>query len=152
MWNGDKNMMKKLMKAVEYCTTQELKMANIEFPMFHTDHEGVAIIEEEICETETEMQNMINAFNVLKIERVYGDMIDDEKKEVAEVLKISAQHLACESLQVAAMAQKFIDSMEARRNEKTIECFSFEKPSWITPKHEEDRDRLAEIIKKFKED
>lgn len=145
-------MMKTLSGAVEYCTEQELKMANKNFPMFASDHEGVAIIEEEVCETETEMQSMINAFNVLKIERVYGDMADDEKKEVAEVLKISAQHLACESVQVAAMAQKFIDSMEARSDEKTIENFSFEKPSWVTPKSVEDRDRLAEIIKKFKED
>ena len=144
--------MKKLRRAMEYCTEKELKMANKNFPMFASDHEGVAVIEEEVCETETEMQGMINAFNVLKIERVYGDMTDDEKKEVAEVLKISAQHLACESIQVAAMAQKFIDSMEARSDEKRIESFSFEKPSWITLECEEDRDRLAEIIKKFKED
>lgn len=156
--------MKKLRRAMEYCTEKELEMANEEFPMFFTDHEGVAITEEEVYEAEVEMQRVIEAFNTLKYERVFGDMSDAEKKDVAEALKKTAQNLACESIQVAAMAQKFIDSMERRREEHipefTQEHADFlakmtneEKDNFIVKRptflNEEIKDKLADIVKAF---
>ena len=135
-------MMKKLMDGVRYCTSMELKMANKNYPLFTSDHEGIAVIEEEVFEANNALTEVYGAFNSLKIDMVFDDHSDEEKKTVANALQRAAQELACESIQIAAMAQKFVDSI-AHRNEEHIpeftpdyadylaENFCLEKPSWI---------------------
>lgn len=101
--------MKELKMQVEMLALEELERANEKFAsVFHTTHEGYAIIKEEIEEVETENKIM---------NRDLGDMWYNIKnnsvhmtRDNAVNLKVHAVRLAAEAVQVAAMAQKYIDS------------------------------------------
>ena len=80
--------------------------------MFRSDHEGAAVIFEEIEETESEMRGVNRHFastwySVKQNERI-------KAYSYINKLKNSAVNLTCEAIQVAAMAQKFIDSQKER--------------------------------------
>ena len=97
---------------VEKLVQKELESANQRFPMFRSDHEGAAVIFEEIEETESEMRAVNRHFastwySVKQNERI-------KTYSYINKLKNSAVNLACEAIQVAAMAQKFIDSQKER--------------------------------------
>lgn len=97
---------------VEKLVQKELKSANQRFPMFRSDHEGAAVIVEEIEEAEKELKEVRNGFcglwNQVK------DNCKDSSNYDAKCICIDAINLACEAIQVAAMAQKFIDSQKER--------------------------------------
>lgn len=78
----------------------------------HSDHEALALLQEEIWEAETEMQAVRIYGNLLK-EQVYTDSDECVEKYVGE-MKASAINAACELIQVAAMCDKFIESREVR--------------------------------------
>ena len=96
---------------VEKLVQKELESANQRFPMFRSNHEGSAVILEEIEEVKEEMELLERQFDVLwenvKLER--GLL-----KPISEAMYSCAIRLACEAIQVAAMAQKFIDSQKER--------------------------------------
>lgn len=96
---------------VEKLVQKELESANKKFPLFRSDHEGAAVIFEEIEEAKYEMQLLERQFNALwenvKLDR--GLL-----KPISEGMYSCAIRLACEAIQVAAMAQKFIDSKKER--------------------------------------
>ena len=96
---------------VEKLVQKELESANQRFPMFRSDHEGAAVIVEEIEEAKEEMELLERQFDVLwenvKLER--GLL-----KPISEAMYSCAIRLAIEAIQVAAMAQKFIDSQKER--------------------------------------
>lgn len=96
---------------VEKLVQKELEAANQKFPVFHSDYEGAAVIYEEIEECKQEIENLEIQFEVL-----WSYVKDDNKMSVitSERLKLTAANLACEAIQVAAMAQKFIDSQKER--------------------------------------
>ena len=96
---------------VEKLVQKELESTNQKFPMFHSDHEGAAVIFEEIEECKQEIENLEIQFEVL-----WSYVKDDNKMSVitSERLKLTAANLACEAIQIAAMAQKFIDSKKER--------------------------------------
>ena len=155
-------MMKMLKDVVEKCTEQELKMANKTFPMFASDHEGVAVIEEEMVEANEEMEKLLGLLGAIKAN------VFDDLNEIAMInarhIKRRAQALACEAIQVAAMAQKYIDSNNQRQEnipeftqeyaDYLAENYGFEKPSWIkeTPELKGDREKMAEIFRRLKEE
>lgn len=93
---------------VEKLVQKELESANQKFSMFHSDHEGAAVIFEEIEEAKTEMDETEKNFRVLwtHIKLNNGLVCSNH----AEDLYRRSCRLACEAIQVAAMAQKFIDS------------------------------------------
>lgn len=93
---------------VELLVQKELESANKKFPMFHSDHEGYAVLKEEMEEAETDLMNMKDVLSVLW--RYIKRNVEVPKKRQAELVKICAMELAIEAIQVAAMAQKFIDS------------------------------------------
>ena len=93
---------------VELLVQKELESANKRFPMFHSDHEGYAVLKEEVEEAETNMTDTKDALSVLW--RFIKRNVEVPKKRQAELVKICAIELAVEAIQVAAMAQKFIDS------------------------------------------
>ena len=95
---------------VEKLVQKELVSANQRFPLFHSDHEGAAVIMEEIDEAQEDMNNVQNNFLDLwkNVKR------NSEPEYHAESVYICAVSLACEAIQVAAMAQKFIDSQKER--------------------------------------
>ena len=101
-------------KDVELLVQKELESANKKFSMFRSRHEGCAVIAEEIQEAEFEFEIINEAF-----ETIWNLTKNDQYGE-NEALKIrkSATSMAVEAIQVAAMAQKFIDSEEVRREEE----------------------------------
>lgn len=98
--------MKELIEKVKVLAVEELKNANTKFPMFRSTHEGYAIIKEEIEESEEELDWINSWFK-------QSWMLIKQNKNVIDEMVAIKQHainLAAESIQVAAMAQKFIDS------------------------------------------
>ena len=94
-------MMTKLKSEVRTLISRELERANQDNPQFHSPHEGYAVLLEELDEVEVE-------FNRLKLcvgflwERIKHDIPADPV-----LVRVTAERLACEAIQVAAMAQKF---------------------------------------------
>ena len=100
-----------LYKEVKEVMNDELQRANDKFPLFRSHHEGLAIIEEEVYEAQDEANDIAYHFNNLK-DYIFSDDILALKRNSAIELRDAASRLACESIQVAAMAQKFLDSFE----------------------------------------
>lgn len=98
---------------VEKLVEKELESANKRFPMFRSDHEGAAVIFEEIEEAEGEISGVRRKF----AGAWYSIKHDERIKSYSYIskLKSRAVNLACEAIQVAAMAQKFIDSQKERK-------------------------------------
>ena len=97
---------------VEKLVQKELESANQKFPVFHSDYEGAAVIFEETEEAESEMRGVNRHF----ASAWYSVKNNERIKAYSYInkLKNSAVNLACEAIQVAAMAQKFIDSQKER--------------------------------------
>ena len=93
---------------VEKLVQKELESANQRFPMFRSDHEGAAVIYEEIEEAKSNYSNIELIFSYLW-KGIKRDMTDIH---LANGIRKEAVNLACEAIQVAAMAQKFIDSQK----------------------------------------
>ena len=98
---------------VEKLVQKELESANQRFPMFRSDHEGAAMIFEEIEESENELECAKDRFQELW-NSVKCNLSSEWIAEINVVIMNRAINLACEAIQVAAMAQKFIDSQKER--------------------------------------
>ena len=98
---------------VEKLVQEELESANQKFPMFRSDHEGAAVIVEEVEEAKEEIEEIEDNFHNL------WSLVKDNdirSSTYAGWVFTSSIRLACEAIQVAAMAQKFIDSQKEREN------------------------------------
>ena len=89
----------------------ELAAANERFPQFHSQHEGYAVIREEVEETREQLE---------VVERYLSYLWDRAKqdhhaREQAEYIKMFAINAACEAIQVAAMAQKFLEMENGKK-------------------------------------
>lgn len=100
------------MNAVENQVRQlvevELAAANERFPQFHSQHEGYAVIKEEVEETREQLDAAERYMDYLW-RRVKED---SPTKEQAKYVKMFSINAACEAIQVAAMCQKFLDMHE----------------------------------------
>ena len=98
---------------VEKLVQKELESANQRFPMFRSDHEGAAVIFEEIEEADHELKSIKSVF-----EELWYTVKSNESNEpwASRTMEYSV-NLACEAIQVAAMAQKFIDSQKEREGQ-----------------------------------
>ena len=96
---------------VEKLVQKELESANQRFPMFRSDHEGAAVIFEEIEEAKTELEEIDDDFHNLWCLVKDNDI---RSSTYAGWVFKSSIRLACEAIQVSAMAQKFIDSQKER--------------------------------------
>lgn len=103
-----------LIEKVEKEIQEELKRANEKFPLFHSDHEALAVIEEEVHEAHIEHIDLNIVFEHFK-EAVFNDNADNEH---LNDIKYHALQGACELIQVAAMADKFILSKNEREKNK----------------------------------
>jgi len=102
------DIMKELIEKVKVLATEELKNANKKFPMFSSTHEGWAVISEEFQESSEEL-----GYVKRELEIIWNYIRSNDKNYVTSHIKslqIDALNLAAEAIQVAAMAQKFIDS------------------------------------------
>ena len=95
---------------VENLVQKELEYANQKFPVFHSDYEGAAVIFRELDNAKLQMVRTKERF-----ENVWSFVKHESySKELTMDLKHCAIELACSAIQVATMAQKFIDSKKER--------------------------------------
>lgn len=94
-------------KPVEELVQKELSSANRKFPLFHSYHEASAVLLEEIEEMEEATEQIRKEYNDIwdNIKMDYAIEMDDFK-----YIEELAVCVAIEAIQVAAMAQKAIDS------------------------------------------
>lgn len=85
--------------------TEELEAANMQHTVFHSPHEGYAVLLEETEEVAEELKGLQNNMRILW-ECV---KMDDEPngRNYARFVETKAIRIAAEAIQVAAMARKF---------------------------------------------
>lgn len=83
----------------------------------HSDHEALALLQEEIWEAGTEMQRVRIYEHSLK-KQVYTNNDDLALEHICEI-KNNAIKATCELIQVAAMCDKFIESREVREYDES---------------------------------
>lgn len=89
----------------------ELAAANERFPQFHSQHEGWAVIKEEVEEAEEELAKM-----KIYLAGAWGNITSDvQANSDIESLKKRAINAACEAIQVAAMCKKFLEMEEEKK-------------------------------------
>ena len=93
---------------VKMLVEKELESANERFPQFHSEHEGWAIITEESEELREECDSIEMAMEQL------WRRIRDGIPTSLQVALIGqyAEAAACEAIQVASMARKYLDMLE----------------------------------------
>lgn len=103
-------MMNKTMEGVKRLADQELNMANEQYPLFASNHEGIAVIREELEEAEDDMESMFRYFKQMwgqvKADIDISENQEHIKDDYVFALGGSAIHCACECIQVAAMCEK----------------------------------------------
>lgn len=105
--------MKEILIEIDRLAEEELKRANKIHPMFHSDHEGWAVLQEEIEEVTDFMQSVhINSKNLW--DAVKNDS-EDISCEMAHHIRHLAEYAAAELIQVVAMCDKFVKSQEERK-------------------------------------
>lgn len=100
---------KKTKRSVEHLVWKELEYAQENHgKTFHSNHEGAAVIYEEICEATAEYELMTDKWD----DFWKSVMADDEDRFIrlkASRIGRRAVALACEAIQVAAMCAKLME-------------------------------------------
>jgi 3-oxoacyl-[acyl-carrier-protein] synthase III len=97
---------------IDGLTIKELNAANMKYHLFHTSHEGYAVIKEEIEETMDVMNELLETFAVA------WDKIKNNQpafNEIRMVKKLSKK-VAIEAVQTSAMCEKFNMSLATGHN------------------------------------
>lgn len=98
---------------VEKLVCKELDSANRKFPLFRSSHEGAAVIREEIDEVEYALKRINGAYAEL-----WSTVKNNSKgTQWAHEMNRWAINLAVEAIQVAAMGQKYMDSIGQNQGE-----------------------------------
>lgn len=106
-------------KDVEALVDKELEAANKKFPLFHSPHEGYAVILEEIEELDGDSASIKYGAQCL-----WGAVKGNNTEAALEtVLHISerAVNAAIEAIQVAAMCEKFKMSLDPKSRDSSLE-------------------------------
>lgn len=106
----DTPMSTKIRPAIEKLAEMEKQDANRKFPLFHSLHEGYAVLLEEVEEAREALNLAEGSLSML-----WAHIRDNNAGRALELAGRVREHaldLAVEAVQAAAMAQKFIDSME----------------------------------------
>jgi hypothetical protein len=128
--------MKALVEKVKQLAKEELENSYKKFPKFNSAHEGYAVILEELDEAKDEISSLEA---MLDCAWMYIKKNEDAKVAMENIVKYATQ-AASELIQTAAMAQKFIDSMDKPKEKKIEVCVKF----MIHVNH----DQATEIIRK----
>ena len=104
--------MREIIKGVNVMATGELLRANKDNPLFHSNHEAFGVIDEEVEEVNTELENMLT-FRKFFRNAVHRDC-EEEQKEYVIKLRKAAMLCACEAIQVVAMCDKYFMGKEAQ--------------------------------------
>lgn len=97
---------------VEQLVKKELESANKRFPAFHSPHEGWAVIREEYEELQQETEYVEECLNILWSRIRHNAELDTGFPTTK--IKERAIAAACEAIQVAAMAQKYIEMLDGQ--------------------------------------
>lgn len=103
--------MEELLKEVEQSVELELKRANKKHPLFNSLHQAYGVIAEELDEAKESFKYAEEAFD-----KFFMCMRKDHYRsahEYLEDIRAGAIDCAAEAVQVAAMAQKATDSINA---------------------------------------
>lgn len=106
----DTPMSTKIRPAIEKLAEMEKQDANRKFPLFHSLHEGYAVLLEEVEEAREALNLAEGSLSML-----WAHIRDNNAGRALELAGRVREHaldLAVEAVQAAAMAQKFIDSAE----------------------------------------
>ena len=95
--------MKELINTMHCIAANELNRANETFPQFNSKHEAIGVLDEEVYEMNTELEQTNKWLKELRI-AVYRDFLLD--KPINEMEKKLSATLA-EGIQVLAMLKKF---------------------------------------------
>ena len=101
--NAVENQVRELVKA-------ELDAANKQFPQFHSQHEGYAVIQEEVDELKEEANRIDGRITSLRVRVRFNNSCEELVSRIYD----DAINAACEAIQVAAMCKKFLE-MEGKR-------------------------------------
>lgn len=126
---------------MEKLVLKELASANERFSLFSSNHEGYAVIKEEIEEAIAEQKELCNYINDLLDFTWSGVKMNLDNQHFNVLMKSmhdTAVNLACEAVQVAAVAQKFIDSAEKRDCDIRESIMSCEECSFCKEDEEEE--------------
>ena len=93
---------------VEKLVEKELEAANERFPQFHSPHEGWAVMQEEAEELREEYDSIEMAMEQ-RWHRIRDGIPTAQHVALVEQY---AEAAACEAIQVAAMARKYLDMLE----------------------------------------
>lgn len=94
---------------IKIAVDAELRRINVPELAFHSDHEGWAVLLEEVEETKEEVVELEDATEVLK-KLIFSDDCDELKLATLGDITEWAIRCAAEAVQVAAVAIKFINS------------------------------------------
>lgn len=125
--------MKELLKEMKDATRAELKRANRANPLFRSNHEGFGVIIEEMYEADLAGKKT-KAVGARFVKAIFED--DDLNATVrAKRIRENALYAACEYIQVAAMAEKFVISSNKRKTTEDLadinEGFSQEHADYL---------------------
>ena len=95
--------MKELINLIDITAQAELDRANEIWPQFHSKHEAIGVLDEEVYEMNTELEQTNKWLKDLRV-AVYRDY--DLNKPITEMEKKLSAALA-EGVQVLAMLKKF---------------------------------------------
>jgi hypothetical protein len=105
--------MDELLENIDELVIDELKRANAVFPQFHGNHEAWAVLKEEVEEADIENTKVNKILDML-----WNSVRFNHKKEqiipLCNSLKKHALYNSAESIQIAAMCQKYIDYLEVK--------------------------------------
>ena len=102
--------MKELLNEVKQSVKSELERANEAHPLFHSPHEAYGVLAEELDEAKGvfgHIEVVFNKFFVYMCKANYGNA-----NKYLGTIRAGAIECAAKMIQVAAMAQKAIDSMQ----------------------------------------
>ena len=104
---------------VEQLVKKELESANKRFPAFRSPHEGWAVIREEYDELKNAIYVLKGSMKFLWMgvkKNWYAgeDDVDGLAKLIPSQIREEAIDAACEAIQVAAMAQKYIEMLDGQ--------------------------------------
>ena len=104
--------MEKIKTEIRKLAEKELKRANKKFPLFHSDHEALVVLEEEMFEVDVEWDCLKMIFDDFALD-VFRD---EEIEKIIDIqnMKDYAIKTCAELVQVIAMCDKFIVSRNER--------------------------------------
>lgn len=92
---------------VEALVQKELQAANEKFPLFHSTHEGYAVLLEEVDELKADLAEISQDVDVLWKLVKQNDATGEQARVFIRSIKIRAILAAIEAIQVAAMCEKY---------------------------------------------